>query len=119
MVAASEDLHDLDALLRLVEIRADAARGESWREQLEASRRRLTSREVAALADADGRTVRLRTLAIRVRRVRDLLASVVKALAAKSWHLQSLARMEVAGIEDVILSDYDPLAGTDRMEDLP
>lgn len=108
---ATADLYDADALHRLAEAKADQARGRSWQDVMESSRRRLGQREAAALADSDRRTVEMRALGVRLRRLRDDLASVVKALQTKSWHVQMLAKMEIHGVHDVILSTDEDVDG--------
>ena len=93
-------LQDIEAVLHYLNIRLRKVRADSFKKFLEAYPRALTSRDADKYVDGDDDVISDELLVNEVALLRNRWLSIIKSLESKSFSLNNITKLRVAGMED-------------------
>lgn len=96
-------LQELEAILKYLNIRFDKAKGKAHRHYMEKYDRALTSRDAEKYADCDDSVLEVALLVNQVALLRNKFLGITKGLEYLHFQISSIVRMRIAGIEDATL----------------
>ncbi|MEO9258293.1 MAG: hypothetical protein ABI207_07920 [Crocinitomicaceae bacterium] len=96
-------LQEIEAILRYLNIRFDKAKGKAHRFYMEGYNRALTSRDAEKYADCDDDVLSAALLVNQMALLRNKYLGVMKGLDALNFQIGHIVRLRVAGIEDASL----------------
>ena len=96
-------LQEIEALLRYMEIQLRKIRRKHFQKYLEAYARVLTSRDAEKYVDGETEVVDYESLINEVALIRNKWMGVMKGLESKNFMLGHVVRLRAAGMEDVTL----------------
>lgn len=96
-------LQEIEAILKLLELRLDRAKGAARRRYLEHYERSLSERMAEKYADCDPDVTAFAELIIQVSLVRNKFVSLTKGYEYLHFQLSNITKLRVAGIEDATL----------------
>lgn len=96
-------LQEIEALLRYMEIQLRKIRRKHFQKYLEAYARALTSRDAEKYVDGEDEVVDYESLINEVALIRNKWMGVMKGLESKNFMLGHIVRLRAAGMEDVTL----------------
>ncbi len=97
-------LQELEAILKFLNIKLDAVRTKVFRRFFEAYNKSLTSRDAERFAEADDEVSDLMVLVNSCALVRNQFLGIFKGLEAKNWQITNLTKLKVAGFDDGLSS---------------
>lgn len=96
-------LQEIEALLRYMEIQLRKIRRKHFQKYLEAYQRALTSRDAEKYTDGEDEVVDYESLINEVALIRNKWMGILKGLESKNFMLGHIVRLRAAGMEDVTL----------------
>jgi hypothetical protein len=96
-------LQEIEALLRYMEIQLRKIRRKHFQKYLEAYQRALTSRDAEKYVDGEDEVVDYESLINEVALIRNKWMGILKGLESKNFMLGHIVRLRAAGMEDVTL----------------
>lgn len=93
-------LQELEAILKYLEIRMTHIHGQAFRKYLEGYNRDLKAREAEKFADSDKTVIEIALLINQVSLVRNSFLGIIKGLEFKHYQLGHLIKLKTAGLED-------------------
>ena len=93
-------LQEIEAILRLLELKLRKIRRDYFQKYLEGYARALTSRDAEKYVEGEQDVIDFETLMNEVALVRNRYLSILKGLESKSFSLSNLVRLKCAGMED-------------------
>lgn len=94
-------LQDIEAVLEYLNILLDKTRSTHFKKFLEGYKRALSSRDADKYSEGEDEVTDMRILVNRVALIRNRFLSIMKALDAKSFQINNLVKLRVAGLEDI------------------
>jgi hypothetical protein len=91
---------EVEAILKLMEIKHTQAKGKAFKHYLETYARALTSRDAERYADADKDVIEAALLINQVALIRNTYMGIMKGLEYKHWQINNIVKLKVAGLED-------------------
>jgi hypothetical protein len=96
-------LQEMEAILKLVNIRYDKMRSDHYRKYLERYQRDLTDRSIEKYIDGEDDVVSMCILINEVALVRNKYLALIKGLDVKQFQLSNIVRLRIQGMEDAHL----------------
>lgn len=96
-------LQELEAILKFLNIRYDRVRGKVYRKYMERYDRALSSRDAEKYTDGDDEVLDLAMLINQVALLRNKFLGVSKGIDMLNWQIGSIVKLRCAGIEDASL----------------
>ena len=97
-------LQELEAILKYLNIRFDKARGKAYRQYLERYDRALSSKDAEKYADSDDDVTDLALLINHVALLRNKFLGISKGIDQLNWQITNIVKLRIAGIEDASLN---------------
>lgn len=97
-------LQDIEAILRHLEIMLRKTRSQYFKKYLEAYNRQLSSRDAEKYMEGEDEVIEMEFLITEVSRIRNKYTGIMKGLEIKQWQLGNLVKLKVAGFDDFIIS---------------
>jgi hypothetical protein len=96
-------LQEVEAVLRLLEIRLKKIRRKYFQKYLESYNRALTSRDAEKYVEGEDEVVDFESLINEIALIRNKFLGIIKGLESKNFMLGHVVRLRVAGMEDIAL----------------
>lgn len=96
-------LQELEAILRFLEIRYNKTKGIAYKKYLENYNKTLTSRDAEKYAECDDDVLMAALLVNQISLLRNKYLGITKGLEALNYQITSIAKLRIAGIEDATL----------------
>lgn len=96
-------LQEIEAILKLVNIRYDKIRSDYYRKYLERYQRDLTDRSIEKYIDGEDDVVSMLILINEVALVRNKYLALIKGLDVKQFQISNIVRLRIQGMEDAHL----------------
>ena len=96
-------LQEIEAILRYMEIQLRRIRRKHFQKYLEAYARVLTSRDAEKYVDGEEEVVDYESLMNEVALIRNKWMGVIKGLESKNFMLGHIVRLRAAGMEDIAI----------------
>jgi hypothetical protein len=96
-------LQEIEAILKLLNIRYDKMRSDHYRRYLERYQRELTDRSIEKYIDGEDDVVTMSTLINEVALVRNKYLALMKGLDVKQFQISNIVRLRIQGMEDAHL----------------
>ena len=96
-------LQEIEAILKLVNIRYDKMRSDHYRKYLERYQRELTDRSIEKYIDGEDEVVSMCIVINEVALVRNKYLALIKGLDVKQFQLSNIVRLRIQGMEDAHL----------------
>jgi len=96
-------LQEIEAILRYMEIQLRRIRRKHFQKYLEAYARVLTSRDAEKYVDGEEEVVDYESLMNEVALIRNKWMGVIKGLESKNFMLGHIVRLRAAGMEDIVI----------------
>lgn len=96
-------LQELEAILKLLNIRYDKMRSDHYRKYLERYQRELSDRSIEKYIDGEEDVVTMSTLINEVALVRNKYLALIKGLDVKQFQISNIVRLRIQGMEDAHL----------------
>lgn len=99
------ELQEIEAVLKHLNIRYDKMRSDHYRKYLERYNRELSDRSIEKYIDGEQDIVDMSMLINEVALVRNKYIAVIKGLENKSYSINNIVKLRVAGLESEMLND--------------
>ena len=96
-------LQELEAILKLLNIKYDKIRSDHYRRYLERYQRELTDRAIEKYIDGEDDVIGMSTLINEVALVRNKYLALIKGLDVKQFQISNIVRLRIQGMEDAHL----------------
>jgi hypothetical protein len=96
-------LQELEAILEYLNIELRKLRSQTFRKYIEKYDRALTSRDAEKYIDGEDDVVNMMHLINQFSLIRNKYLGIMKGLESKSFQLNNISRLRVAGLEDIEL----------------
>lgn len=96
-------LQEIEAILKLLNIRYDKIRSDHYRKYLERYQRDLTDRSIEKYIDGEDDIVTMSTIINEVGLVRNKYLALMKGLETKNWQISNIVKLRIVGMEDAHL----------------
>ena len=96
-------LQELEAILKLLNIKYDKIRSDHYRRYLERYQRELTDRAIEKYIDGEEDVIGMSTLINEVALVRNKYLALIKGLDVKQFQISNIVRLRIQGMEDAHL----------------
>jgi hypothetical protein len=96
-------LQEIEAILKYLNIELNRVRSQKFRQYLENYNRELSSRDCEKYVDGEADVIDMEKLVNEFALVRNHWNGIIKGLEVKSYQLNNIIRLRVAGLEDIIL----------------
>lgn len=96
-------LQEIEAVLRYMEIQLRKIRRKHFQKYLEAYARVLTSRDAEKYVDGEDEVVDYEALMNEVALIRNKWMGVIKGIESKNFMLGHIVRLRAAGMEDIVI----------------
>ena len=96
-------LQEIEAILKLVNIRYDKMRSDHYRKYLERYQRELSDRSIEKYIDGEDDVVSMCILINEVALVRNKYLALIKGLDVKQFQISNIVRLRIQGMEDAHL----------------
>lgn len=96
-------LQELEAILKLLNIKYDKIRSDHYRRYLERYQRELTDRAIEKYIDGEDDVIGMSTLINEVALVRNKYLALMKGLESKNFMISNIVRLRIQGMEDAHL----------------
>jgi hypothetical protein len=93
-------LQEIEAIHQYLLIRLTKAKGLAFKKFLEGYHRTMSSRDAEKYADADDKVIELSLLINQTALIRNQYLAIMKGLDTKSYQINNITRLKVAGMED-------------------
>ena len=98
-----DQLQEIEAILKYVNIKYDKMRSDQYRKYNERYNRELSDRSIEKYIDGEDEIVTMAILINEVSLVRNRYLGLIKGLEQKSFQLSNLVRLRIVGMEDAHL----------------
>lgn len=96
-------LQELEAILKLLNIRYDKMRSDHYRKYNERYNRELSDRSIEKYIDGEDDIVNMSIIINEVALIRNKYLGLIKGLEQKSYNVSNIIRLRVVGMEDAHL----------------
>jgi hypothetical protein len=96
-------LQEIEAILKLLNIKYDKLRSDHYRKYLERYQRELTDRSIEKYIDGEDDVITMATLINEVALVRNKYLALMKGLESKNFMISNIVKLRIQGMEDAHL----------------
>lgn len=98
-----DQLQEIEAILKYLNIRYEKMRSDHYRRYLERYNRELSDRAIEKYIDGEDDIVNMSTIINEVSLVRNRYLALIKGLEQKSFSITNIIRLRIVGMEDAHL----------------
>lgn len=96
-------LQEIEAILKLLNIKYDKLRSDHYRKYLERYQRDLTDRSIEKYIDGENDIVDMSVIINEVSLIRNKYLALMKGLETKNWQISNIVKLRIVGMEDAHL----------------
>jgi len=98
-----DQLQELEAILKFLNIKYDKMRSDHYRRYLERYQRELTDRSIEKYIDGEDDIVGMAMIINEISLVRNRYLALIKGLDVKQFQISNIVRLRIVGMEDAHL----------------